>query len=99
MSTHNKHAATEDQVAILHNAITRMFNKKADAILKEIEECPEAAIALVSGKDLGAMAKWVLDNGITCVPAAATEESDLSKKLKSIREASNGKVINFVKEG
>lgn len=99
MSTHNKHAATEDQMGILHNAITRMFNKKADAILEAIEDDPDAAIALVSGKDLGAMAKWVLDNGITCVPAAATEESDLSKKLKVIREASNGKVINFVKEG
>lgn len=99
MSTHNKHAATEDQMGILHNAITRMFNKKADAILTAIEDDPDAAIALVSGKDLGAMAKWVLDNGITCVPAASTEESDLSKKLKVIREASNGKVINFVKEG
>lgn len=98
MSTHNKHAATEDQMGILHNAITRMFNKKADAILDIIEQDPEAAIALVSGKDLGAMAKWVLDNGVTCIPAAQTEESDLSKKLANIKRASQGKVIAFVKE-
>lgn len=98
MSTHNKHAATEDQMGILHNAITRMFNKKADAILDAIDQDPDAAIALVSGKDLGAMAKWVLDNGVTCIPAAQTEESDLSKKLAKIKQQSNGKVISFVKE-
>lgn len=99
MATHNKHAASEDQLGILHNAITRMFNKKAEAILNSIEEDDDAAIALVNGKDLAAMAKWVLDNGITCVPAAATEESDLSKKLKKIRAASSGHVIQFTKEG
>lgn len=98
MSTHNKNAATEDQMGVLHNAITRMFNKKADAILKLIEDEPEAAIALVSGKDLGAMAKWVLDNGITCIPAAKTEESELAKRLADIKAKSNGKVVDFVKE-
>lgn len=98
MSTHNKNAATEDQMGILHNAITKMFNKKADAILKTIEDDPDAAIALVSGKDLGAMAKWVLDNGVTCIPAAQTEESDLSKKLKDIKAKSQGKIIQFSKE-
>lgn len=98
MSTHNKNAATEDQMGILHNAITKMFNKKADAILKIIEDEPDAAIGLVSGKDLGAMAKWVLDNGVTCIPAAASEESDLSKKIKAIKDRSEGKVIQFSKE-
>lgn len=99
MSNHNRHAATEDDVGILHSAITKMFNKKAQAILDEIEEDPAAAIALVSGKDLSAMAKWVLDNGITATPAAQQEESKLSKRLAALREASSGKVISFVKEG
>lgn len=101
MSIPNKHAATEDQVGYLHNAITKLFTKKADAILHAIEEDLDAggsgdvAIALVSGKDLGAMAKWVLDNGVTAIPAAQTEETNLSKKLKAIKEASQGKVIQF----
>lgn len=104
MSVHNKNAATEDQVGYLHNAVTKLFTRKADAILNAIEEDLEAggngdiAISLVSGKDLGAMCKWVLDNGITAVPAASQEDSDLSKKLKKIKAASQGKVIQFAKE-
>lgn len=97
MSVHNKHAATEDEVGILHGAITKIFNKKAQAILDTIEEDPDAALHLVSGKDIGAMCKWVLDNGITATPAAQQEESKLSKRLKAIREASSGKIIQFTK--
>lgn len=44
------------------------------------------------------MCKWVLDNGITATPAAQQEESKLSKRLKAIREASSGKIIQFTKE-
>lgn len=104
MANPNKHAASEDAVGYLHNAVTKLFTKKADAILSAIEEDINAggtgdiAIALVSGKDLGAMCKWVLDNGITAVPVAQTEGSDLSKKLARIKEASQGKVIQFSKE-
>lgn len=98
MSVQNKHAATEDEVGILHKAITTLFNKKASAILKEIEGDSEAAIALVQGKDLAAMAKWVLDNGVTAIPSAQTEESDLAKKLAKIKKQSEGNVIEFVKE-
>lgn len=98
MANHNKHAATEDEVGILHGAITKMFNKKAQAILDSIEADPEAAIALVSGKDVGAMCKWVLDNGITATPSAQVEESALSKRLAKIKAASQGKVIQFAKE-
>ena len=98
MTVNNRHAASEDDVGILHNAITKMFNKKAQAILDAIEGDPDASIALVSGKDVGAMCKWVLDNGIIATPAAQQEESKLSKRLKAIREASSGKVIQFTKE-
>lgn len=98
MAVTNRHAATEDDVGILHSAITKMFNKKAVAILQAIEDDPDAAIGLVSGKDLGAMCKWVLDNGITATPASQQEESALSKKLAKIKAASQGKVIAFAKE-
>ncbi|URG17623.1 hypothetical protein GRN51_070 [Salmonella phage GRNsp51] len=98
MASHNKHAATEDEVGKLHSAITNLFNKKAAAILAAVEEDPDAAIALVSGKDMGAMCKWVLDNGITATPAAHQEESALSKRLAKIKAASQGKVIQFAKE-
>lgn len=98
MSVHNKHAATEDEVGILHGAITKLFNKKAAAMLNIIEDDADAAIALVSGKDMGAMCKWVLDNGVTATPAAQQESSELSKRLQRLREASQSKVIPFVKE-
>ena len=104
MSVHNKNAATEDQVGYLHGAVTKLFTRKADAILKAIDEDLDAggngdiAIALVSGKDLGAMCKWVLDNGITAIPAAQQGDSDLKKKLDKIKAASSGKVIQFAKE-
>lgn len=98
MSVHNQHAATEDEVGILHGAITKLFNKKAAAMLNIIEEDADAAIGLVSGKDMGAMCKWVLDNGITAVPSAQQESSELSKRLQKLREASQGKVLPFVKE-
>lgn len=96
---HNKNAASEDDIGLLHGAITKLFNKKAAAILNLIEDDPDAAIPLVSGKDLGAMCKWVLDNGITAVPTASNEQSELSKRLAKIREASTGRVIQFTKEG
>lgn len=96
MSVQNKHAATEDDIGILHKAVTTLFTRKADAILEQIEMDPVAAIALVQGKDLAAMAKWVLDNGVTAVPAAQNEESDLAKKLAQIKKKSEGNVISFV---
>lgn len=95
----NKHAASEDQVGILHAAVTQIFNKKAAAILSEIEEGdPKAALIIGDSKDLAAMAKWVLDNGIKANPSENVATSELSKKLSKIREQSQGKVINFVKE-
>lgn len=100
MSTHNKNAATEDQMGVLHNAITKVFNKKLDAVLQTIEENegPDAALCVGDPKLLAAAAKWVLDNGVTCIPAADTEGSDLSKKIAKLKEASQGKVIQFTKE-
>lgn len=94
----NKHAASEDQVGILHAAVTQIFNKKAAAILGQIEDDPDAALVLGDSKDLAAMAKWVLDNGIKANPSENVATSELSKKLSKIREQSQGKVINFVKE-
>lgn len=98
MSNHNKNAATEDQVGYLHKAVTMLFTKKADALLEAIEEDPEQARFIVEGKDIAAMAKWVLDNGITATPAASQENSALSKRLADLKAASQGKVIAFAKE-
>lgn len=91
----NKHAASEDDVGILHKAITSIFNKKAAAILNEIEDDQSAALVIGDSKTLAAMAKWVLDNGVKANPTENVETSALSKKLKKIREASSGKVISF----
>lgn len=94
----NKNAASEDQVGILHAAVTNIFNKKAAAILEEIEGDSAAALVIGDSKDLAAMAKWVLDNGIKANPTENVESSELSKKLARIRAKSSGKVLDFVKE-
>lgn len=94
----SKHAASEDQVGILHAAVTNIFNSKASAIIAEIEQDPSAALVIGDSKDLAAMAKWCLDNGVKANPSENVENSALSKKLAKIREKSQGKVIDFVRE-
>lgn len=95
----NKNAATEDDVGYLHQAVTKLFTKKADALLQMIEDDPELAAHVVNGKDIAAIAKWVLDNGITASPVASQETSALSKRLQKLKDASNGVVLQFTKEG
>ena len=95
----NKNAATEDDVGYLHQAVTKLFTKKADALLNMIEDDPEIAAHVVNGKDIAAIAKWVLDNGITASPVASQETSALSKRLQKLKDASNGVVLQFTKEG
>ena len=95
----NKNAATEDDVGYLHQAVTKLFTKKADALLQMIEGDPELAAHVVNGKDIAAIAKWVLDNGITASPVASQETSALSKRLQKLKDASNGVVLQFTKEG
>lgn len=94
----NKNAATEDDVGYLHNALTRLFKAKVDALIGMIEEDPQSAAVIVSGKDLQAIATWVDKNGITATPADMEEVNALTDKIAKLRAASTGKVINFVKE-
>lgn len=94
----NKNAATEDEVGYLHSALTKLFKAKLDALLNMIEEDPECAAVVVSGKDLQAIANWVDKNGITATPADFEGVNDLTKKLAKLKAASAGKIVPFTKE-
>lgn len=94
----NKNAATEDEVGYLHSALTKLFKAKVDALLNMIEEDPESAAVIVSGKDLQAIATWVDKNGITATPADFEGVNDLTEKLNKLKAKSAGKVVAFVKE-
>lgn len=95
----NKNAATEDAVGYLHEALTRLFTAKVDALLRMIDEDPDIAATIVSGKDLQAIASWVEKNGITATPSDMEEVNALTDKITKLKKRSEGQVLKFVKEG
>lgn len=101
MIVSNKHAAKEDDIGKLHNLITKCHNMKAEAIMTAVHNMieegadPIAAALLINSKDLTAMQKWVEYNGITCSAADQDEESELSKRLRELKDKQKGKIVNF----
>lgn len=95
----NKNAATEDAVGYLHEALTRLFTAKVNALLALIESDPSIAATIVSGKDLQAIASWVEKNGITATPSDMEEVNALTDKISKLKKKSEGQVLKFVKEG
>ena len=96
MSRSNKNAANEDAVGLTHLLITKLTNMKLEHMLKMIESGeldPEIAINM---RDVASAAKWVEYNQIGCQTADKDENSELSKNLKKIREASTNNVIQFL---
>lgn len=95
----NKNAATEDAVGYLHEALTRLFTAKVNALLEMIEDDPSIAATIVSGNDLRAIASWVETNGITATPSDMEEVNALTDKISKLKKKSEGQVLKFVKEG
>lgn len=93
----NKNSATEDQLGVLHSAITRAFQRKINVML-EVADDPEKAdeiLFAIDEKTLSAAANWVLKNEITCQQPEVDAQSSLSKSLAAIKAKQKGKVINF----
>lgn len=95
-------AATEAEVAHLHSLITTLHNKKAKALLDVIkraealgEEGKEIIATIVDSRQIATMQKWVEYNGVRCSVADGEAESELSKRLKEIKDKQSKKVVNL----
>jgi len=88
---------TETEVGFLSKLVTQLYTRKAEAILKNIEEGMDPDMA-IDHRVLQAMGKWVLDNGVFAAPDAQDSNSPLQARLKEIQERSGKKVLDFKKE-
>lgn len=88
---------TESEVGFLSQLVTKLYVRKAEAILNNLEEGMDADLA-IDHRVLQAMGKWVLDNGIFAAPDVTDTESPLHARLRDIQERSGKRVIDFKKE-
>jgi hypothetical protein len=100
----NKNAASENAIGKLHKLITDCHTMKLDAMLemaKGFEEigAPEAIIEAINSRDIASIQKWVEYNGVTAIAADKDGETELSKKLKALKEKQRGKVVPFKEVG
>jgi len=97
----NKNAATEDDIGRLHSLITQCHNMKAKYMLEVAKEMLnqgheiEEIVMVINSRDLSSMQKWVEYNGVGCRIAAEDETSELSKRLKKLRDTQRGKIVPF----
>ena len=100
----NRNAATEDEVGRIHKSITTIHNIKLDALLaiaqayKEME-AHEVLVDIISLKDLAVAQKWVEYNQVAAIAAANDGETELAKKLRKIKEAQHGRIVQFKDNG
>jgi len=66
----------------------------ANALIDDGHELEEV-LMVINSKDLMSMQKWVEYNGVGCVVAADSEESELSVRLKALKEKQKGKLVQF----
>jgi len=89
---------TEKEVGFLSKLVTILYTRKAEAIIKAIDEEGVDAYAAIDHRVLQAMGKWCLDNGVFAAPDASDENSPLQARLKEIRDKSQNRVLDFKKE-
>lgn len=100
----NKNAANEDAIGKLHKLITECHTMKLDAMLKMADAfkelgAEEAVVEAINSRDISSIQKWVEYNGVTAITADGDGESELSKKLKALKEKQSGRVIPFRETG
>lgn len=88
---------TEGELGYLGKLVSQMYVKKAEAMLKMIEEGMNAD-DVIDHKAVQAIGKWVTDNGVYAAPDAADEASPLAARLQEIRNRNTKRVINFQDE-
>ena len=55
----------------------------------------EELVMAINSRDLASMQKWVEYNNVSCKVAADDEESELSKRLRELKEKQTGKIVSF----
>jgi len=97
----NQNSASEDEIGKLHKLITMCHNLKAGSMLEVAQKMLENGyevediLPIINSRDLASMQKWVEYNGVSCQVAADDETSELSKKLKKLRDTQKGKIVQF----
>ena len=100
-----KRAATEEDVAYLHSLITKVNNKKAEAMLKLVaqaeenlgEQAAEIILTIIDTRQLSSLQKWVEYNGVKCALGEDDGETELNKRLREIREKQT-RIVNAFDE-
>ncbi|AGZ17765.1 terminase small subunit [Vibrio phage phi-A318] len=88
----NKNAATEDEVGLVHKLVTTLHSKRLEEMLKLVNQGANIEDVIGDGKALAAAGKWAADqNSITCAAPEMNEETELSKRLRQIKEAQQSK--------
>lgn len=98
-----KKAATEEEIGYLHKMITDCHNMKLDAMLqmaKKFQELGaiEAIAEVINTRDMSTIQKWVEYNGVSAIAASENGETELSKKLRLLKESQKSNIISFKEE-
>lgn len=82
----NKHAATEDEVGLVHKLTTVLHTKRLEKMLELINQGADVEMVIGDGKALAAAGKWAADqNSITTRAPEMSEESELAQRLEQIK--------------
>lgn len=93
----NPNSASEGRVGGIHEKITEIHELSLDSLLKLAKDNPEEAMYVFDNRVVDRAQKWVEYNQIG--PQLAEEsDTELSRKLKRIRETQKGKIIQFTDE-
>ena len=95
----NKNSATEDDVGIIHQLVTKVITKKLQKWLSLIEQGGDPEL-IVDMKQLKAAIDWCDKNGIVCADPAADSSNELGDQLAEIRrkQQARGVVVPFTDE-
>lgn len=95
----NKNAATEDDVGLIHQLVTKVITKKLQKWMSLIEQGGDVEL-IVDMKQLKAAIDWCDKNGIICADPAADTNNALGDELAAIRrkQQERGVVVPFQDE-
>lgn len=95
-----KKPATEEEIGELHSLITKLHSIKLDTMIEMVDKfkvmgATEAILEIVNSKDLATVQRWVEYNKVAAIAASDNEETELSRKLRLLKETQSGKIVRF----
>lgn len=85
-SKSNKNSASEDEIGLLHNMVTRIFKAKLNKWLQLIEDGGDVEL-IVDMSQLNNVIKFIDAQGIVATDADADTKSELTSQIDEIKEA------------